>query len=262
MKKLAGIIAAAVMIFCSGVFVCADVIDDPYYSNDYFEQSEYNSSREVLIFRDSFVYNDPKEMKPVADLKKGDTVYIDYLYDAKDGSRWGGYIYDSEKDAHGLINMENTVRIYDSDTFIEEHREEFDEYNGELYGFNRNDRIVLWKYPSSAEYFKILDSEEQLQNFFWFESRDKNKRIWTDENGSKWVGLYYYRGTYVWIYLTDPCSENIERLDDIIILTENGEKEYASEFLSYDKRLPLILAAACAVVSAAFIFFIKLFRKK
>lgn len=262
MKKLGGVIAAALIAVVSCISASADMIS--IFPKGIHE--DLGTYRYFLMTDDRSVYKNYDCRDVAAKLYKGDIISINELFYLH-AEKFGMYCYDG--DHLGYVEMIHTALIYDHFSFMEEHEQELSDYDGELDDFEPNEQTVLWLSPLSSAYSAV--PEEELSKAEWLDYIEFGSRTWTDENGGKWV--YLGDGAFRWIYLPDPSATDISGRESYLLVSEskNGAVDDPrtavifrkdSPEKSSDMTAPIILACAAVVASAAVIAVIKSKKKK
>lgn len=222
MKKnlIAVAIAAAAAFSALTANVSADVIVEP--TNDFYwnspEKCEYIHWRSYTVNKQSVVYLTPKASENPSEhlgsLKKGDVTRVGFSYTDKDGTVWACCTMPDGQD--GWIYMDRLDVIYDAYSFLEEHRDEMRDYNGEIDMYIPEERVVIWEYPFSEKHW-IFEAES------WYTAEDYPyidgvaDKCWTDPNGNTWVyndcfsSKKYDRVDNSWVFL--PNLETDDRND-------------------------------------------------
>ncbi len=188
-------------LFCT-ISVRADVIwepEDDFYENHRSECTHVNRQF-IAAGPDGVVilYKSPESDKEVATWENGYQTWISFTYEDGQGIVWGFPSGWEEKS--GWVPMEYMKVVYDSISFMEEHRNRIEEQSGRLDESYKDDIVYYWKYPGSADGGSI-----NMQD--WEYTPDYSS-VYTDEEGRSWgyVGYFYgYRG--VWICLDNPTAE-------------------------------------------------------
>lgn len=275
-KLLCGVLSAAV-IMSFALYAAADVINEPYM-NDFYNENmkdcKYIYWRRYTVINDSELLESPLGSDVIRELKAGEVITLDFSYTDKDGNVWGSYLFDFDNDLYGWVRMSDTELIYDRYSFNEDHSEEFADYSGEFDDYKPEKQVVLWTYPGSGEISLICKAENWFAPEWPFTVDESADKVYTDENGDKWIFFGY--DYWAWVYLPDPESESIngvsaeftETVSTDIQTTYMSEdiknmREAAAKTISPDTEgsfgLPIGIAAAAAAVSGVSLM---LLRKK
>lgn len=94
------------------------------------------------------------------------------------------------------------IEVKDHDSFIEAHRDELNEYNGEFKDELEKQDIILWEYPFSSE--KTGKIKEALGNLSY-------QYIYMDSDNSKylWGYIEYDKDTKGWLCFNQPNNEDM-----------------------------------------------------
>ncbi|MCL1896485.1 MAG: hypothetical protein FWG03_08065 [Clostridiales bacterium] len=202
MKKIANILAAAIMLFllAPALAAYADAIVEP--QNDFF--NKYRS--ECVYLGRSFSANGedgqvplktaPGAGKEIATIKNGETIYFEYscLYE---GEFWG-----LSPGFEGWGELSQFLVLYDYIAFEEEHLGEFYPYEGDYGEIEKAGRAFAWPWPGAdAPLWAIEDIELE---YFWADC------AWKDGQGREWGFFSYSRGgSDIWVCLSDPENRDI-----------------------------------------------------
>lgn len=220
-------------LFCT-ISVRADVIWEP--QDDFYERHRSDCTHVGRQFIADgpdgkvILYESPISDKEVATWENGYQVWISFTYEDAQGIVWG---FPSEvEEKSGWMPMEYMKVVYDSISFMEEHRSRIENQDGFLDESYKDDTIYYWKYPGSDEGGII-----NMQNW---EYMPDYSSVYTDEEGRSWgyVG-YFYGFIDVWICLDDPTAEyeelypngapQIEVKDDEIKEESQSEESQSGE---------------------------------
>ena len=275
------VIAAASVAAFSGTAVYADAISEPdnaFYRSAY-KNCEYINWRSFDVLEDSDILKTPLKTTVVNNVKKGDTVDIGFTYTDKNGEVWGCCMFDKRsalgRSTDGWIKMSKVSEIYSTFTFIDEHEDEFAEYNGELDDFVPKEQVVIWDYPFSDTFYTTEADNWYTREDYPYEKAELADYCWTDENGnmwiynSRWITKNYDRFDNRWIFLPAPESTDLSAYGNDISanegtavsgqlvdeMTKNARK-FAERSVNPAGRslmLPAALSAGAAVVSVMLI---------
>lgn len=273
-------IAMAFVAAFSGAAVYADVISEPdnaFYRSAY-KSCEYINWRSYNVLEDSDILKSPLKTTVVNKVKKNDTVDIGFTYTDKSGEVWGCCMFDERSDLgrskDGWIKMSKVSEIYSTFTFLDEHENEFSEYNGELDDFVPKEQVVIWDYPFSDTFYTTEAKNWYTKEEYPFQNEIADK-CWTDENGNMWI----YSVRWItknadqfddrWVFLPAPEATDLSAFGNDISanegtavsgqlvdeMTENA-REFAERSVNPAGRsliLPAALSAGAAVVSVLLI---------
>lgn len=258
-------------LFCA-ISVRADVIWEP--QDDFYEKHSSDCTYVGRQFTADgpdgkvILYESPESAKKVATWENGYQVWISFTYEDKQGIVWG---FPSEwEEKSGWIPMEYMKVVYDSISFMEEHRSQIEDRDGSLDESYKSDTINYWKYPGSDDGGNI--------NMQDWDNMPVYSYVYTDEESRSWGYLNYfygYRG--VWICLDNPTAEfgelfpdgapQIEVKDDEIKEESQSEENQAAENLSTELIKPqtnqrtivavIVLVAAVVLVTIALLVMLK-----
>lgn len=219
-------------LFCT-ISVRADVIWEP--QDDFYEKHSSDCTHVGRQFIADgpdgkvILYESPVSAKEVATWENGYRVWIAFTYEDGQGIVWG-FPSEGEKNS-GWMPMEYMKVVYDSISFMEEHRSQIEDRDGSLDESYKSDTINYWKYPGSDDGGNI--------NMQDWDNMPVYSYVYTDEEGRSWGYLNYfygYRG--VWICLDDPTAEyeelypngapQIEVKDDDEVKEESQSEEIQS----------------------------------
>jgi len=220
------IIAAASVAIFLGATVYADVISEPdnaFYRSAY-KSCEYINWRSYDVLEDSDILKSPLKATVVNKVKKGDTVDIGFTYTDESGEIWGCCMFDERSELgrskDGWIKMSKVSEIYSTFTFLDEHEDEFTDYNGELDSYIPNEKVVLWDYPYSENCCSIKAESWYTKEEYPFKNEIADK-CWTDGNGN------------MWIYSVRWITKDADRFDDRWVFLPAPETTDLSSF-GYD----------------------------
>ena len=276
--------AAAAMAAFSGTAVYGDMIAEPdnsfYYDN--YESCEYIESRPFEALEDAKLLKDPNGKAVSKDIRKGDKLNISFTYTDKNGEVWGCCMFygSADADSDGWIKMSQVKEIYNVFTFIDEHSDELSDYSGELDNYIPQEKVVLWEYPYSENYYSIKAENWYTREDYPYPKGELANKCWTDENGNMWI----YSGRWItkdadrfdnrWVFLPDPETTDLSNFGyDISAnegtavsgqlideMTENAREfaEHSVDPVGRSLMLPAALSAGAAAVS---LLLIKLMKK-
>ena len=203
-------------LFCT-ISVRADVIWEP--QDDFYEKHRSDCTHVGRQFIADgpdgkvILYKSPELDNEVGTWENGYKVWISFTYEDAQGILWG---FPSEvEEKSGWMPMEYMKVVYDSISFMEEHRDRIENQDGFLDESYKDDKIYYWKYPGS-------DAGSNINMQDW-EHMPGYSSVYTDEEGRSWgyVG-YFYGFRDVWICLDNPTAEFGE-------LFPNGAPQYGVE---------------------------------
>ncbi len=142
------------------------------------------------------VYVSPDDLKEVDEWEPGKAVYISFVYEAEDGSKWG--VYDNGEDAEsGWVQMEYMALKYDARAFREEYATQILEEAVSV-GNGTEMTVGFWAYPGAKEKHDVKIGSEILEF----------SQVFADESGHKWAYVGYFRGLKnYWICADAPEAE-------------------------------------------------------
>lgn len=278
MKKWICLLGMMTCFLLCTISVRADVIWEP--QDDFYEKHSSDCTRVNRQFiadgPDGVVilYESPESPKEVATWENGYQTWISFAYEDEQGIVWG-FPYELEEKS-GWVPMEYMKVVYDSISFMEEHRSQIENQDGFLDESYKDDTIYYWKYPGSDDGGSI-----NMQN--WDYMPDYSS-VYTDEEGRSWgyVGYFVgYRG--VWICLDNPTADyeelypnggpqiGVKDDEEIKEETQSGETQseeiQSAENLSTERIKPhtnlrtivvvIVLVAAVVLVTIALLVMLK-----
>lgn len=275
-RKLFTAFLLSLTVLCSGTAVYADIILDPsgnkFFDSHHSECSVEGYYRKYKVIKSTDLYDQPLGREKRQKVSEGDVLTTNTYYTDEKGAVWG-YNYNTHSDKRsGWFKLKDTQLIYDNISFMEEHKDEFREYSGELGSVSFDEIIYMWAYPNAAELTGAVSSDEWLPEEHGTKQEQLERDIgyvYTDPAGNEWVyaDVYVFGKPRGWIYVPDPTldmrkegiisegaettvSENIEAFVDVTdIPTANPTSPYEKTELA----LPLILAACAAALSGGLI---------
>ncbi|MFI3163656.1 MAG: hypothetical protein R3Y65_04340 [Bacillota bacterium] len=197
--KILAILLCVALAFC--IFpqiVKADVL--PMVEGDFFMENyadcEYINRSYVVasVAGEISAYESPLSTVSKSSYKNGEELKISYTYLAEDGILWGAT-------GSSWVVMDNLSLIYDSTQFKIDYKDNFTEYDGEIYYI---ETAYAYTYPNSGDCYLLTEYPEYMAFLECIES------VYTDENGNEWGSIGYYRGTRnIWICITDFDNANL-----------------------------------------------------
>ncbi len=200
MKKLTVFALVCVTALSLALPVLADVIIEPsdaFYAQ-HSDECEYQQPRRYIVNTEeghAYLYVSPVSTLTVKGYPNGEQISISWLYTDKNGDEWGLISHET-----GWFRMSELTVVYDSVSFLEEHKHEMTEYVKGTYTLEASEEmpIPMWAYPHKMRdsYFYSDDIAAYVQT------------IYTDAEGVVWGYISYYMGTRnVWVCLSDPYRE-------------------------------------------------------
>lgn len=254
---------AAAFVFCAGLSLCvpafADIIvapeDNFYKAHDNemrYEQREYYSNGEIGYMP---VYNRPGG-RVIGYSQNGQVFFVTFTYTDPNGQEWGlmeyskgdGCLQSSPYSGNmGYICLSDTIAVFDSRSFEEEHAQELEKYTGDRSELSGG--AVMWTFPRSGIKLAEMGGEE-LDSI-------SIEKTYTYPDGQTWGYCgYHYGYRNFWICLSDPTNTELAAevppIPDFI--------EPAGEMPSVGmsaQTLAIILVAAVAVITLAVILALK-----
>ncbi len=206
-KKIIVSLLACLMLITISLPVFADVIvehADLFYEM-HRDECVYNNYRRYIVNTDkghAYLYVNPESDKTIKGYSNGEQVVIYWLYTDGDGVAWGN------SNSAGWFRMSDLEVVYDTFSFIEEHKDELQDYVDGTYTVTASaeKQVIMWNYPysKSDSFFSSDDVAKYV------------KQTYTDGDGEVWGYIQYYMGRRsVWVCLTDPYGEeSIGMLDE------------------------------------------------
>ncbi len=202
-KKLLTLLMALLMLTVLALPVAADVIYEPqdsFYA-EHHNECTYNGYRRYLTNSEAgyvYLYQNPKSKVTVASYPNGETVSISWLYTAENGEVWG-IIHDDS----GWVKMSELSVIYDSESFLEDHKDECRPYTEGTFTIDASEEnpVIIWAYPGG---------EKEDFTFTWPEFIQSVQMTYSDDAENVWGYIGYARGIRdVWVCLNAPHSETV-----------------------------------------------------
>lgn len=205
-RKLLALLTVLLLVVTMATPAFADVIWEP--RNSFYElnrdECEYVNRTYLANGREGYVSitKSPKSSSEILNVSNGTTVYVSFVWTAKDGTQWGiGYpagVFDKE----GWMPLTALAQIYDYRDFEDDHGAEFKDYDG---SGDHLTEACAYAYPGG-----IYQSKLEHWGDGNFGLSDCFDVLYTDENGLRWsyVG-YYYGHRNCWVCIDDPMNENL-----------------------------------------------------
>lgn len=233
LKKVCVIMCCLLSIHLSEQQAKADVIIEPrdeFYS-EHHEETEYTGRRTYIANGEEgyvTLYESPLSKNVLKYLTNGEEAVIGFVYYDKSNCEWGCIEdFSGNVTQSGWVHMSEMSVIYDNYSFIEEYREEFTDYQGELDGYVMKDHIYFYTYPNSGEVSATLyELNEDISV----------SETYLDENNRLWGKVDYYYGNRGWICISEPENDKLPAMEvrDIEIITPKqgpDEKEQTNKSL-------------------------------
>lgn len=276
MKKRKNVLVSLLvlaLVFCESILpVMADVMWEPLDSfyEDHYDECEYVSRTYTTNGPNGTVtiYESPVSNKVIEVFENGEDIYISHIYTNTKGVVWGVY-EDFQAGITGWMPMDYMDVVYDYISFEEEYGEQFISESGSLNENLLGQKVYMWKYPGSEEYYEV-DIFEYVPEY---------DAVFTDEVGHEWVYITYYMGfKNVWLCMDDPIGnfdtlfpngapsrgvqEEIKKNE-----TENDKTEESSEVIVPDtsEQKTMIITALVLIVVViiiSIILIVLLLKKK
>lgn len=211
------------------------------------------------------IYESPRSSKIVDQFENGNQFYVSFTYTRGKSDEWGvvqfrredgkavtSYMNDDGTKT-GWIPMKDLLVCYDNYSFVEEHEDEFEEYEGGFDAHAYEDKIRFWTYPGSG----VISSSVDMSD--WEGEQMSFSYIYTDEADRQWGYVGYFFAHRGWVCLSDPTSESLPSNEVVykdLIPAAKPNKPVASG----DLTLVIILVVGVVVLTAVLIAVI--FRKK
>lgn len=270
------ILSLCLVFFCGGFLVSnADVIWTP--SDNFFEENYHEC---VHVGREYFangskgyvtIYESPRSSKIVDQFENGNKFFVSFTYTLRKNSVWGVVQYERDGDRSvvsysggktGWIPMKDLAVMYDHNSFVEDHADEFEKYTGGFDAHEYEGEILFWTYPGSGVVKSLVDMKD------WEDEQIDFSMVYTDKAGRKWGFVNYFFANTGWVCMSDPTNRDLPAAEvdyDDLIPPAKPEKPEKSERpedseLSGDMTLVIGLVAGVAILTAAVI--VVLFRKK
>ena len=146
------------------------------------------------------IYKNPESPGVVATVSNGDSFYSDEIYESN-GITWGNV-----RGAHnGWANLGGQYVEYANKEFLEDYKEKFGTYNGELSETVVKEKLVLWSCPLSSHYQEILTDSTKIKTIVKNINNGEQKYIYTDDKNREWVSYLNE-----WICISDPGNSALD----------------------------------------------------
>ncbi len=258
MKKIFAFVLIITVVISASLPVFADVIIEPLDSFYAAHRDEcvYNNYRQYTVNTaegHAYLYASPESAITVKGYPNGETVTITWIYTDTNGEAWG-----IESNDSGWFLMSDLTVIYDSYSFIEDHKGEMTEYIDGTYSIETSESqlAVMWNYPGNKSdyFFNYGNIAEYVQSTY------------TDESGTVWGNIGYYMGSRnVWVCMSDPYNNSSENEKEEVSKELKAEPTPDSEIpMSKGNKNTLIAVGALvgALVIATVILIAVMFARK
>lgn len=206
-RKLLALLTALLLLATMITPAFADLIWEPM-GNGFYENHRDECEYVNRAFRANgaegyvTIKKAPDSAGEIMNVNNGTTLFVNFVWTDKDGTRWGiGYpagVFDKE----GWILLSDMAMIYDYRDFEEDHGKEFQKYDGSADDLTA---ACAYSYPGGVY-------ESKLEGFGGgdFTLSDCFDILYTDANGLRWsyVG-YFYGHRNCWVCIDDPLNENL-----------------------------------------------------
>ena len=203
MKRMICLLLA--LVFALAPVVRADVIYEPedsfywehrgecrYHNRAYYADGPDNVAE---------VYRSPEAASVIERVKNGDTLWISYVYEDKNGISWGyceSFRNEYREDWSGWVPMDYLLLKYDYICFREEFAQRITTPN-EYSELSAEGTIHFWNYPGSEDSATVLAEPDYLPQY---------EQVFTDDAGRQWGFIGYHMGIRnVWVCLDNPTAD-------------------------------------------------------
>ena len=236
--------------------VQADIIWTPNddFFNAHYEECEqlersYTANGEKGYIA---IKKNPNSKETVANKENGTEFYVSFTYTDEKDRVWGVVEYD---DSTGWILMEELVVIYDDVSFLEEHKNEFQAYQGEFDDYvPEEEPVQFYQYPGSGASISAMQIKEDKPEIS-YTYKDSEDRLWG------YVNYYFkHRG---WICFNDPTNASIpgsKVLPQVTVIPRTSELPKPSGFFASTEVILLAILVIAVVIGTGVI--IRIFWKK
>ncbi len=237
--------------------VFADVIVEPEdaFYRAHADECVYNRYRTYTVNTEvghAYVYVSPDSSLTVKGWPNGTEVVISWIYTDKNGDDWGLF------SQGGWFRMADLTVVYDSFSFIEDHREEMTGYTEGSYTLEASEEkpIPMWSYPG-----KRSDAAFNSDNIAEYISM-----LYTDGDGVVWGYISYYKSRRnIWVCASDPYGDGTVTPADPALSEWKAEPTPAGEIPMSEGNVKLLLAVGalvCTVVVVTAVVISVRFKKK
>ncbi len=197
-----GILACLLIALLMTKSVQADVIWTPNddFFNEHYEECERLLRSYTANGEEGYVEikKNPRSKETVKNVENGTEFYVSFTYTDEKGRIWGVVEYD---EGTGWIIMEDMLVIYDNISFMEEHKDEIQAYQGEFDDYvPEEEPVQFYQYPGSGMLISAMDIKEDKPEFSY---------IYKDAEDRQWGYVAYYFSHRGWICLSDPTNASI-----------------------------------------------------
>jgi hypothetical protein len=212
------------------------------------------------------LWKSPESKKKVITYENGTDFYVLYTYTDKKDTVWGIVEVREEGSFQplctGWIRMKDVVVVYDNISFCEEHKKEFEGYNGEFDHYEVDAPIILWSFPGSGVISGKIDELDDYHSII-YTYMDADSRLWgyyAFTDAGNWRAKWGYAAD--WICLSDPTNENIPtvKLDQPTIIPPSMDEEDTD--ISNGNTAFVFLGIAVGLLVVVTAVFIRVFWKK
>ena len=201
MKRTISMLLALIFVLALTPAVRADVIFEPEDSFywDHRGECQYHDRAYYADGPDNVaeVYRSPEAASVIERVKNGDTLWISYVYEDKNGISWG-YCENYEEDWAGWVPMDYLLLKYDYICFREEFGDRIT--TPEEYGvLSAEGEVYLWNYPGSEDSM-IYTVDREYPPLY--------EAVFTDDAGRNWGYIGYHMGIRNdWVCLDNPTAD-------------------------------------------------------
>ena len=198
------------------------------------------------------IRKNPLSKETVANKENGTEFYVSFTYTDKRDRVWGVVEQD---DSTGWILMDELVVIYDDVSFLEEHKDDIQAYQGEFDDYVPEEApLQFYEYPGSESPVSAMEIKQDKPEFSY---------TYKDEEGRIWGYVNYYFKHKGWICLGDPTNANItgskEQPQLTIIPAASKLPEPSNSSVSSEIIILVILVVAVVIGTG---ILIRIFWKK
>ena len=214
----------ATTVFANPIMVTTDPFLRNHQDECIFSGDTYSANGEGGQLK---LYQSPETPWVVDSIPNGTDFLIHMTYESH-GIIWGNVIGEYQ----GWVNLSWQKLKYSKDMFLNDHKDNYTNYNGEINGYETKSKIVLWTFPHSSDYQVYTDAKE-INRYVSRINNNKDTYVFIDEEGNKWVAS---PEDLRWIYVSDPENTdlaNIRYFDRVLFENEQTPPRISWDYIGF-----------------------------